>query len=47
MKVQSTVLFLREHLLPEGFGPCVSIQHSGSLKNLTGGFAAFALERYS
>ena len=32
MKVQSTVLFLSEHLLPEGFGPCVSIQHSGSLK---------------
>ena len=25
MKVQSTVLFLSEHLLPEGFGPCVSM----------------------
>lgn len=47
MKFQSTVLFLSEHLLSEGLGPCVSIQHSGSLKNLTGGFAAFALEGYS
>lgn len=47
MKVQSTVLFLSEHLLPEGFGPCVSIQHSGSLKKLTDCFAALALEGYS
>lgn len=25
-------LFLSEHLLPEGFEPCISIQYSGNLK---------------